>query len=237
MPRSATLLRINPEVVEKVVRIFESEGEEFPYEDDLALYVKKYEKKDRYALGHVIIDVEEEIPVRKRVNGEVKTELQRVLKCEEVTFACFPKISGSGEITHAVVVLGRERLAKLLSTVVEKIVGTTAYLSVRFAFTPSNENAIRNQFDDIVRIRGEDVVDAVISGITIKGARLYRASPEYQKALSGEVKYIGVALGDYWFIVNSSGRITTYKKLSDEEFIEKIEQIVSRLLRVGAVIL
>ncbi len=92
-------------------------------------------------------------------------------------------------------------------------------------------------FDDIVRIRGEDVVDAVISGISIKGSRLYQASLEYQKALSGEVKQIGVALNEDWFILTSSGRVTTYKKLSDEEFIERIHQIITRLLRAGAVIL
>ncbi len=192
------------------------------------MYVKMFEKVNQHFSGHILIDLEDEIKVKKRVGGEIKIELQRVTRCEEVKFAYFPKISWSTEIPHVIVVLGRESIARLLATAIERIVGHTAFLRVRFSFTPSNEAAIRNSFDDIVRIRGEDVVDAVISGISIKGSRLYQASSEYQKALSGEVKQIGVALSEDWFIVTSSGRVTTYKRLSDEEFIERVHQIVTR---------
>ncbi|WP_456330536.1 hypothetical protein [Archaeoglobus sp.] len=237
MPRSATLLRIDPEVVESVLSVFKSVGEEIPYQDDLAIFIKSFEEFDQYYMGHILIDLVDEVMVKKRVGGEIRAEPQSVPRCEEVKFAYFPRISGSAEISHVTVVLGRETVARLLATVIERIVGRRAFLKVRFSFTPSNEAAIRNSFDDIVRIRGEDVVDAVISGISIKGSRIYQASPEYQKALSGEIKQIGVALGDEWFIVASSGRITTYKRLSDEEFIERVRQIITRFLRAGAVIL
>uniref|UniRef100_A0A7C3YGH0 Uncharacterized protein n=1 Tax=Geoglobus ahangari TaxID=113653 RepID=A0A7C3YGH0_9EURY len=236
LPRSATLLRINPEAVEDVLRVFKNIGQEIPYLEDLAIFIKVFEKHNHYYLGYILVDLKDRIMVKKRVDGEIETKPQSVLRCEEIKFAYFPKISGSTEISHVTVVLGRENIARLLATVIEKVVGRTAFLRVRFSFTPSNEATIRNVFDDIVRIHGEDIVDAVISGISIKGSRLYMASPEYQKALTGEIKHIGVALRDEWFIVSSSGRVTTYKRLSDEEFIERIHQILMRFLGAGAVV-
>ncbi len=146
MPRSATLLRIDPEAVDEVLSVFKSVGQEIKYWDDLAIYVKMFENFDQYSLGLVLIDLEDEIKIKKRVDGEIKIEPQRITKCEEVKFAYFPKISGSAEIPHVTVILGRDRVARLLAAAIEKIVGRTAFLRVRFSFTPSNEAAIRNSF-------------------------------------------------------------------------------------------
>jgi len=236
LPRSATVLRIDSLVVDSVLKILKEENKEILYDEneELALFVKNYSVSDNYAIGHFLLDYKDIIYVRKRKNGGIITEPQEIKRCEEVKYAHFPKIKGSGELNHVIVVLGSARIAKLLSSVIEKIVRQRAFLRVRFIFTPNNEASIRNQFEDIVKIKGDDVLDAVVSGIAIRGSRLYD-SHEYQKAFTGEIKHIGITLGGNWFIVNSSGRITTYKKLSDDEFINQINSIILRLLGAGAV--
>lgn len=238
MTRSATLLRIDPEVVSDVLEILNSEKREIPYSGNLAIFIKKVEKINSYSLVHGLIDVEVEIKVKKRSNGQIETEPQKLIKCEEFKLAYYPRITGgSSEIPHLVVVLGPKATVRVLGTAIEEIIRRRAFLRVQFYFTPSNETVIRNHFDDIVRITSEDILDAIIWGISLRGSRLYQAPSEYQKALSGKVKRIGVALNEDWFLIASSGEITTYKKLSDEEFIEKIYQIVVRLLNAGAVVL
>lgn len=236
MVRSATLLAVNPEVTDLVLNILKSENKELFYdkEKNLALYVKSYWTTNEYAMGQLLIDAEETIKIKIRKDGEISIEPRNIKSCEEIKYVHFPQIKGSDVIHHAIVVLDKVKMAKLLSMAVREIIGRVAFLRISFVFTPTNAINIRNQFDDIVKIRGEDILDAFISDISLKGTKL-PDTHEYQKILSGEIKYIGVSIGNEWFIVNSSGRIITYQKMSDEKFINYIKQIIQKLLTAGAV--
>jgi len=183
-------LRIDPLVVDSVLNILKGKDEEITYDEDdhLALFVKSYKKEDKYALGCLLIDYKNTIYVRIRKNGEVKSEPKEIKECEEVRYFHFPEIKGSAELHHVVVVLGQEKVAKLLSTVIRRILGQNAFLRVRFLFTADREVDIRNQFDDIIRIKSEGILDAFITGMFIKGTRLYDAY-EYQKAFTGDIKF------------------------------------------------
>ncbi|MEM3908080.1 MAG: hypothetical protein QXZ17_14680 [Nitrososphaerota archaeon] len=222
--------------MEEVLSVFKKVDSEIPYRDSLKIYIKKFERKDNYSFIKTLMDVKKEIKIKVREGGEIRINLNYVQSCEEINFAYFPRISGSSVLDHCVVVLGPEYMAKILADAIEKIVGQEAFLRVKFNFSASNEGKIRNFFDDIKRIKGENILDPYLRGLSIEGTMVYRTG-EYQKALTGEVKSLGLALGNDWFIVSSIGKITTYRRLSDEDFIEKIREVLIRLLRSGAVVL
>jgi len=132
--------------------------------------------------------------------------------------------------------LSKRSLAKLFAYAIEKIIGKTVLLKIQFDFSPSKQQAIVNQFDDIVRITSDDVNDIRIIGLTLKGHSLH-AAQEFKKAFTGIVKYLGVRIGDEWFLLSREGRILTYKPLSDYAFIEHIRNILTRLAHAQAIVI
>lgn len=238
MPRSANIRRVNPEVASDVLNVLLSEGKEFKYDEDkgLAVFIKKVTDKGDHKNVDILIDYNALITRKVREGGEVKTWQETVPSVVSVRLALFSEVRGSGVIENVAVLLSSKSISRLLAYALERIVGKTALLRVKFDFSYTKQQDIVNQFDDIVRITSDDVDDARIIGLSLKGHSLY-GSYEFQKAFTGKVRYIGVRLGNEWFLVASDGRITTYRPLGDDVFIEKIILILRRLLAAQVVVI
>jgi hypothetical protein len=247
MPRSAIIRYINPNSVSVVLDLISKPGTETEYEEGLAIFVKGWRSIENEGHeGIAYIDGKEEIVEKKRVGGEIERKKKEIPRVFEVNYAYFPQLrlnpnpspasSGAGNLDHVIVILSDAWTANLFMDAVSKALGVRLpFRRVEFRFTIDTESEIRNQFDDITKIRGDDIVDYVISGLAISGSRLYN-SQEYQKVLSGDIRYIGVAIGDNWFMINSSGRITTYRSLTDSDFLDATKTILKKMMAAGAVV-
>jgi hypothetical protein len=237
MPRTASLLRINPEIVNKVLDILTHVNEEITYDKDnnLAIYIKN-EGDNQY---YILIDYIDEIRIDERNKDEIQTRTQQIKKCAGVQFFYYPTIKGNKtEINNIIIVLESDKKVKLLSTVIEKIINNYNYVPfqrVKFEITTNNENIIRNQFDDIIKISSEGIIDVAITDLTIKGTNIYNANPEYDKAFTGSIKGIGIKLDGKWYLISNLGKITTYNSLTDREFNDAIYRIIVNFLDANAI--
>lgn len=239
MPKSTTLAIISPDYIEDVLDVIKTEKNEREYKDGQTLFVKsaKTELSDdntEYIIGELFLDFVDEFTTYVREGEELKPKPQEIPRTAKITYAYFPQLRGSDELNHVLIIPSKQKLAKLLGHAINEIVGHTAILSVNFVFTSGNEGKIRNVFDDIVRIRGEDIMDAFLTDVSVGGTQLYD-SDEYGKAFTGEIRYIGVSINDFWFLVNRAGKITTYQMMDDADFIKYSKIIIKKMLSVGAV--
>ena len=237
MPRSAHLYKIDPEVVKEVTSILLQEGKEYVYDEkkNLGLYTKSVTRGDGYYVAEILIDYTFLVSRKERKNGEIIVKREEVKSVDILKTVYIPKIKGSSEIDHIMITLSKQSLAKLLTYAIERITGRIALLKIQFDFSPSKQKNIINQFDDIVRITSDDVNDIRIIGLSLKGHSLY-AAQEFKKAFTGIVRYLGVRIGNEWFLLSREGRIITYKLLNDNDFIERIRDILRRLAHAHAII-
>ncbi len=238
MVRSAHVFKINPEVVYDVIDVLMTPEKEYIYdrETNLGLYIKNVENRENYSFIEILIDYVFLIIRKERKKGELISKSETIKTATRVPLAYFPTITGSFSVDHVTVILSKKSLSKLLATAISRIVGREAFLRISFDFSPSKEQAIVNQFDDIVRITSEDVADMRINGLTLKGHSLY-AAPEYRKAFTGIVRYLGVRIENNWFLIARDGRIITYKNLDNDNFIEYIYKILRKLAHASAIII
>lgn len=240
MPRSAIVRTIHPVMISDVLHLLRNIGKEHRYNGEEAIFIRECQPaNDGSFIGSTLIDVKETVLINRREGGEITREPQNVIRVVQVPYAYIPCIddpSTGNKIEHVILVLCDAWSATLFFDAINKVLkGKMPFTKLTFVFNSSNEAKIRNQFDDIIRIRGDDIVDVVVSGLAISGSRLYQ-SQEYQKVLSGEIKYIGVPMGDdTWYMLNSSGRITTYRAPSDSDFIRAIQEIIVKLICADAV--
>ena len=238
MPRSAIVYRANPEASSDLMDILFSKGKEFFYDESekYAIYIKDVRSiDDNIRIVDLLVDHSIPLLVKKRNGDRIETEQQMIRTVSDARLGVIKRV-GENSLDNVVLSLSNKRIAKIIATALEGIIGKTALLRVRFAFPYSIQSEIVNLFEDIVRITSEDVDDMNIAGLSLKGHSLYNAG-EFDKAFTGKVKYIGVRLGNEWFLISTEGRITTYKNIDDRTFIEKIYTILHRLLGVGAIII
>lgn len=238
MPRSLIVQRINPEVVEGVLGILRSSGQEFVYEtkpQNLAVYVKEHHWKDHVFEGVILVDCQRTIVENNRKGGEILTTRRDVISVTKISYEVISEIKGSGSVSHAFLALGSLTDANIASHALESLLGVPPFLRVKFLFTATNQSKIRNVFTDVVRIRGDDVSDPDITAMSLSGSRLYDAD-QYQKAFTGDVQYLGLQLNNDWFIVKANGIITTYRRQTDTEFVAHAIEIIEALLSVDAVV-
>ena len=194
MSRSVTLLFVKPELVARVFPILEKVHEEHVYNSSkkLSYYIKEYSKHDRYQIGEILFDFLKKGTHKKREGSEIKYKETESIETEIIKFAYFPKI-GEESVYHVIAVLTNERIFNSFGTIIAGLVDDRPFYRMQFTFTVSNEGEIRNSFDDIIKIRGEDVIDDSITDLSLKGSRLYESN-EYQLAYTGEVKYLGLRM-------------------------------------------
>jgi hypothetical protein len=241
MPRTVSIRLINPSLIDAILPIFKNVNHEELYNPDkqLSYFIKDYSSERGYQKGEILLDYMRKFKERSRVGSDLRHEDMEFRDVALIKFAYFPQI-GEHTRTHVLLVLSNERVFNYFSSVLyEKIREMSEdafpFKKLFFTFTSSNENDVRNAFDDILKIRGEDVIDDVITDLSVRGARLYE-SFEYQKAYTGEIRYLGLQIGNNWFIVNRNGRITTYRSLSDDDLIGFVREIILRLDSANAII-
>ena len=240
--------RVNPRVDAKVKNVLFVRGKETIYKtvygDDLkarpirnlGIYVKALRETGRVVYGEALVDYFITVDEHIREGGEVKIKRVPVFRVAHVTYYLIPRIHGSGEITNVVVFLSPFSIVRLVEETVSKVTGLQAFLRVKFNFSRYNEPLIRQEFDDIVVLSSKGVVDDRITSLRVSGSRLYETN-EYSKGFTGKVNILGVLLRGRWFKINSEGHILTYESLSTDVFVDYVKEIISRLLRAGAVVL
>lgn len=236
MVKTIIIQRINPEILPELENQLSSVDKEITYDEgnELGIYVKEYKKGDGLRSGTILIDYTSQIASTKREKSEIISTETLVQSVATAHYTIVNEVSGSGKIDHLFLVTSGSSHNRLVATALNKILGVDPFMRVTFNFTPSNQSQIQNIFDDIVKIRGDDITDQHISGLAVTGNRIF-ASPEYRKAFTGAIQYLGLRLGKQWFIVNRNGRITIYQSLAEDESVEIVKQIISKLLSVGAV--
>lgn len=236
MPKSTLIKRINPEIVDKLMQILSELNKEYIYnsEEGLSLYVSKYEKNKESFSGTVLIDYLRKFEIKRRDGGKVDASEQSVKSVAEINYKGFHEVHGSGSIPHLILVLSSMGESKLMSIAMDKLIDAVSMFRVTFTFSTANQSSILNNFDDVVRIRGDGVADESIRDLSLVGTTLYNSN-EYQKAFTGDIQYLGLKMGDNWFIVKRDGTITTYRPMSENDYTSMVREIIIRLLKSGAV--
>lgn len=236
MPKSTLTRRINPETVQKVLQILSETNKERVYDEKegLSLYVSKNEEDKEGFKGTVLIDYLRKVMIKKRNGGEISTSEESVKSVAEIKYREFHEIHGSGSISHLFLVLGSMSESKLMDIALNNLVGAVAMFRVNFTFSSSNQNKIQNNFDDVVRIRGDGVADESIRDLSLVGTTLYNSN-EYKKAFTGDIQYLGLKMDNNWFIAKRDGTITTYKPMSEDDYTSLVKDVVIRLLKSEAI--
>lgn len=236
MPKSTLTRRINPEIVDRVMQIlFEPNKEQIYNEKEgLSFYVSKYEKNQEGFKGTVLIDYPQKVAIKKRNGGDISISEESVKSVAEIHYREFHEIHGSGSISHLFLILGSMNESKLMEMALNNLVGEVSMFRVNFTFSVANQNKIQNNFDDVVRIRGDGVADESIRDLSLVGTALYNSN-EYKKAFTGDIQYLGLKMYNNWFIVKRDGTITTYRPMSEDDYTSLVKEIVSRLLKSDAV--
>ena len=234
--KTIIIQRINPDIEVDLESFLSREHSirQYSSTEELSIAIKQYEKSEGKVRGSLLIDYNYDIPQKYRNGFEIISDKTTVKAVASVEYTIVNEVKGSGNIEHLFLVTSNISHNKLLGSVLYKVFGVDPFLRVTFSFTSSNHQRIENVFDDVVKIRGDDITDQHLRNLAVTGSRIFD-STEYIKAFTGEIMYLGLQMDSQWFIVNKNGRITIYRTLSDEAYVNFIIKIVSKLLSVGAV--
>lgn len=247
---SAYLFKIDPEYELEAKKVLLSENMEgYLYEDPkypnrpLRLYIREVKKFHEDVVVYLIrgyLDIVNKVTYPVLENGELRPKEEMFKATYEFQAAVYPEISGSGKIANLLALLTPKWLTQQLIFALEKIIGQGALLPAPITIDYTNEDKIRQEFDDVRVVNIKiDSGDDRLTGLGIRAMAHVYETDEWDRAFyqyKGRTTFIAVLFKGIWFYISSKGAILTRKKVNTEDFIKYyLPAVIRRLIRAHAI--